>query len=68
LNDLEKALIISLRTFTWISIDEVWKTLLETNPKISRSSVYRCFVKGNIANSPRKEGKSKKNSKNTNHL
>jgi hypothetical protein len=45
LSDLEKALAISLRTSSWVSIDEVWETLLDINPKISRSSVYRCFVK-----------------------
>jgi hypothetical protein len=35
LTDLEKALAINLRTSSWVSIDEVWETLLEINPKIS---------------------------------
>lgn len=43
LTDMEKALIISLRTTSWASIDEVWETLLEINPKISRSSVLSMF-------------------------
>lgn len=48
LSDIEKALIISLRKSSWMSIDEVWETLLVENPKISRSSVYRVLVKENI--------------------
>lgn len=52
LTDLEKALIFSLRTSSWCSIDEVWENILEINPKISRSSVYRCLVKENINQIP----------------
>ena len=55
LSDLEKALAISLRTSSWASIDEVWESLLEINPKISRSSVYRCFVKENINKIPQEK-------------
>jgi transposase InsO family protein len=61
LTDLEKALAISLRTSSWVSIDEVWENLLELNPKISRSSVYRCFVKEKINQVPQeKKDKAKK--------
>jgi transposase-like protein len=61
LTDLEKALIVSLRTATWSSIDEIWETLLEENSKISRSSVYRCFVKEHINQIPQeKKDKAKK--------
>ena len=61
LTDLEKALAISLRTSSWVSIDEVWENLLEVNPKISRSSVYRCFVKEKINQIPQeKKEKAKK--------
>lgn len=61
LNDLEKALAISLRTSSWVSLDEVWESLLETNPKISRSSVYRCFVAEKINKIPQeKKDKAKK--------
>jgi transposase-like protein len=61
LSDLERALAISLRTSSWVSIDEVWENLLEVNPKISRSSVYRCFVKENIHQIPQeKKEKAKK--------
>jgi wyosine [tRNA(Phe)-imidazoG37] synthetase (radical SAM superfamily) len=52
---LEKALAISLRTSSWVSIDEVWETLLDINPKISRSSVYRCFVKEKINKIPQEK-------------
>jgi len=48
LSDLEKALAISLRKSSWMSIDEVWETLLVENSKISRSSVYRALVKEKI--------------------
>ena len=48
LSDLEKALIISLRKSSWMSIDEIWETLLIENSKISRSSVYRVLIKENI--------------------
>ena len=48
LTDLEKALAISLRTSSSVSIYEVCENLLEINSKISRSSVYRCFVKEKI--------------------
>lgn len=61
LTDLEKALAISLRNSSWSPIDEVWENLLEINPKISRSSVYRCFVKENINQVPQeKKDKAKK--------
>jgi len=55
LTALEKALAISLRSSTWLPIDEVWEALLEGNPAISRSSVYRCFVKENINNVPQEK-------------
>jgi transposase InsO family protein len=61
LNDLEKALAITLRTSSWASIDEVWETLLEVNSSISRSSVYRCLKKENINIVPQeKKDKAKK--------
>ena len=52
LTDLEMALAISLRRATWMSIDEVFENLLIINNAISRSSVYRCFVKNNINKVP----------------
>jgi len=55
LTDLERALVKSLRTSSWSSLDEVWENLLETNPAISRSSVYRCFVQENINKIPQEK-------------
>ena len=55
LTGLEKALAISLRTSSWVSVDEVWENLLDINPKISRSSVYRCFVKEKINQLPQEK-------------
>ena len=61
LTDLEKALAISLRTSSWAALDEIWENLLEINPKVSRSSVYRCFVKEKINQVPQdKKDKAKK--------
>lgn len=48
LTNIEKVVIISLRRSTWRPIGEDWESLLAGNNLISRSSVYRCFVKENI--------------------
>ena len=45
LSYLEKALAISLRSTIWFSLDEIFETLLSQNHTITRSVVYRCFVK-----------------------
>jgi hypothetical protein len=59
--DLEKALVISLRNYSWVSIDDVWGNLLEINPKISRSFLYGCLVKEKIKQIPLgKKDKAKK--------
>lgn len=55
LSDIEKALVISLRTASWAPIDEVWETLLEINPKTTRSAVYRCFCKEKINQIPKEK-------------
>lgn len=52
LTDLEKAIAKSLRVSSWSSIDQVWENMLEVNPKISRSSVYRYFVQEGINKIP----------------
>jgi transposase-like protein len=52
LSELETALIISIRSCSWLPLDEVYETLLEQNPTISRSSVYRCFLKNKINKKP----------------
>jgi transposase InsO family protein len=55
LTDIEEALIVSLRKSSWGSLDEVWENLLEVNPKISRISVYRCFVREKINQVPQEK-------------
>lgn len=58
LTDLETALIISIRRSSWLPLDEVFEILLEHNPTISRSSVYRCLVK-NLLNKVPQEHRDK---------
>jgi transposase-like protein len=61
LSDLEQALATSIRRSTWMPLDEVWEALLETNSTITRSAVYRLFVKEEINKVPQeKKDKAKK--------
>ena len=55
LTDLENAVAITLRKATWMPIDEVWEALLVENDKISRSSVYRTFVREKINVTPQEK-------------
>ena len=55
LSESEKALIVSIRRSTWFPIDEVHEMLLEQNPSITRSSVYRCLCNNNINKVPTEE-------------
>ena len=64
LNDVEQTLCVSLRQSTWLPLDEVWEMLLDINHKISRSSVYRLFLRNGINKVPEKEKKSLKNLRN----
>ena len=52
LNDVETALTISLRKSTWFPLDEIFENLVTKNSSITRSAVYRCFVKNNINKVP----------------
>lgn len=61
LSEIEYALTVALRKSTWLAIDEVHEILLVQNSNISRSSVYRCFVRENINKVPQeKKEKAKK--------
>lgn len=61
LSDTERSLIIALRKSTWLPLDEIYEIILEQNPNISRSSVYRCLVKEHINKVPEeKREKAKK--------
>jgi hypothetical protein len=56
LNELEQGLAISIRKTTWLSLDEVWETLLSVNPNITGSSIYRTFCRNEINRVPQKVG------------
>lgn len=43
---------MSLRSSSWFALDEIFETLLARNNAISRSSIYRCFVRNNINKVP----------------
>jgi len=60
LNDLEQSLAISIRKTTWLPLDEVWESLLDVNPNITRISVYRTFCRNDINKVPQKEGEKAK--------
>jgi len=51
----QKALLVSIRSSTWFSLDEVWEMLLPQDPNITRSSVYRCFKSNSINTVPEKQ-------------
>ena len=55
LNELEQALSISIRKTTWLPLDEVWELLLNVNPDITRSSIYRTLCRNEINRVPQKE-------------
>jgi transposase-like protein len=55
LSDIEQALAISLRQTTWLPLDEVWEAILDVNPEITRSAVYRLFCRTEINRVPQKE-------------
>ena len=48
LSDTETALAVSIRSSTWFALDEVFETLFAQNETITRSAVYRCFVKNSL--------------------
>jgi transposase-like protein len=52
LSDVETALIVSIRSRTWLPLDEVFEMLLPKNPTLSRSSVYRTFLRHNLNKTP----------------
>ena len=55
LNDFEIALVSSIRISTWLPLDEVVDMMLPNNPSITRSAVYRTFVRKGINRLPEKE-------------
>lgn len=55
LSDLEIVLAISIRTTTWFALDEVYEMLLAQKTSITRSAVYRCFVRNKINKKPEEQ-------------
>lgn len=53
LSELENAIVISVRSSSWVPLDEIFEFMLELNPKITRSSVYRCLVRENLNKVPK---------------
>lgn len=52
LSDIEMTLAVSIRSTTGFALDEVYEMLLVQNPSISRSAVYRCFVRNKVNKKP----------------
>jgi transposase-like protein len=52
LSEVEKEIIKKMRTSTWMSLEEVLECIKQVNSSISKSSVYRYFVKENINKIP----------------
>ncbi|MGQ9820169.1 MAG: hypothetical protein ACUVQ1_09670 [Candidatus Kapaibacteriales bacterium] len=48
LNELEQSLAISIMKTACLPLDEVWETLLNVNPSITRTSFYRTFCRDQI--------------------
>lgn len=55
LSEIQTSVIISLRSTTWLPLDEVYEAMLAQDSSVSRSSVYRCFVKNNLNNVPQEK-------------
>jgi len=55
LNEVQKALIQSIRSMTWLSTEAIWDSLLPLFPTISLSSVYRTLVALNLNTKPVEE-------------
>jgi transposase InsO family protein len=55
LNDFEETLILSIRQSTWLALDEILEMVLLINPSITRSAIYRTFVRKKINKVPEKE-------------
>jgi transcriptional regulator with XRE-family HTH domain len=65
LSETQKALIKTIRMATWLPLDEIFEMVSDKDETITRSAVYRLFVKekinrsGEPSSTARKKGKSK---------
>jgi len=55
LTELEKTLVLTIRSLTWWALDEITEMVFPENPLTKRSAVYRTFVKENVNKVPQKE-------------
>jgi len=55
LSALERSLANSIRRASWLPLDEVFEIMIDINPKISRSSVYRELRRNGLNQVPQKE-------------
>ena len=60
LSDIEKALLIVIRTQTWWALDEIVEKIFPENPLSKRSAVYRLFVKEGINKKPKEQSEKAK--------
>ncbi len=52
---MNRALCCCLRKSTWLPLDEIWEVIMELDPLITRSSVYRLFCREGLNRVPQKE-------------
>jgi len=52
---IEIALALAVRRTSWLPLDEIWEMILDINPVVSRSSIYRLFQRNKINTVPQKE-------------
>ncbi len=55
LDELNEAIVVSLRRSTWMPIDEVLDIASANIPTLSRTAVYRCFVRNGVNIQPKEE-------------
>jgi hypothetical protein len=55
LYEVEKAIVVSVRTSNWWALDEIVKMVYSERAKEKRSAVYRVLVANNINKVPQKE-------------
>lgn len=60
ITSLERTIIQTVRQSTWLSLDEIWDMMQQVNPNISRSTVYRTFVREGLNRLPEKDRKKAK--------
>ncbi len=55
LSEVEKAIVVSVRTSTWWALDDIVEMVYSERAKEKSSAVYRVFVANNINKVPQKE-------------